>query len=180
MAAILLSGQGLSAAYGARPLFEGVSFTVEEGDRIGLIGPNGAGKSTLLRILAETAAGEQTLAGQVSRRRGLRVGLLEQVPRFKAGATVGSVIADGVPEGDWEKARDVESVMAKLSLAGAASGPGITAATPVAALSGGWQKRLALGRELARQPDLLLLDEPTNHLDIESIEWLEGLLAASR
>src|SRR4029079_9735945 len=90
MAGILLSAQGLSAAYGARPLFEGVSFTVEEGDRIGLIRPNGAGKATLLRVLADNAVGEQTLAGQVSRRRGLRVGLLEQVPRFAAGATVGS------------------------------------------------------------------------------------------
>jgi ATP-binding cassette subfamily F protein uup len=182
MAAILLSAQGLSAAFGARPLFDGVSFTVEEGDRIGLIGPNGAGKSTLLRILADTAAGEQTLAGQVSRRRGLRVGLLEQVPRFAAGATVGSVIAGGAPQADadWEQARDAETVMAKLGLSGAASGPGITPATPVAALSGGWQKRLALARELARQPDLLLLDEPTNHLDVESIEWLERLLAGSR
>src|SRR6186997_1789239 len=128
MPAILLSAQGLCAAYGARPLFEGVSFTVEEGDRIGLIGPNGAGKSTLLRTLADTAAGEQTLAGLVSRRRGLRVGLLEQVPRFDAGATVGSVIAGGGAhdDGDWEQARDAETVMVKLSLAGAASGPGIT------------------------------------------------------
>ena len=126
MPAILLSAQGLSAAYGARPLFEGVSFTVEEGDRIGLIGPNGAGKSTLLRTLADTATGEQTLAGLVSRRRGLRVGLLEQVPRFPAGATVGSVITGGVTEGDWEQARDAETVMVKLALSGAGSGPGIT------------------------------------------------------
>jgi len=183
---ILLSAQGLHAAYGARPLFEGVSFTVEEGDRIGLIGPNGAGKSTLLRILAATAAGDATESGLVSRRRGLRVGLLEQVPAFPDGATVESVVAGGAGHGpgqghdDWERAQEVENVMRELALAGPGSGPGVGAATPVASLSGGWKKRLALARELARRPDLLLLDEPTNHLDVESIEWLERLLAQSR
>ncbi|HEY7373817.1 MAG TPA: ABC-F family ATP-binding cassette domain-containing protein [Polyangia bacterium] len=182
---ILLSAQGLHAAYGVRPLFEGVSFTVEEGDRIGLIGPNGAGKSTLLRILVATAAGDATEAGLVSRRRGLRVGLLEQVPVFPAGATVESVVAGGAGQGqgdhdDWERAQSVEQVMRELALAGPGSGPGVGAATPVASLSGGWKKRLALARELARRPDLLLLDEPTNHLDVESIEWLERLLAQSR
>jgi ATP-binding cassette subfamily F protein uup len=181
--AILLGVQGLTAAYGARPLFEGVSFTVDEGDRIGLIGPNGAGKSTLLRMLADVAADERTQAGLVSRRRGLRVGYLAQVPQFPAGATVASVIAGAAPQGedgDWERAREVEAVMSRLALAGPTAGGGITPETPVAALSGGWQKRLALGRELAGQPDLLLLDEPTNHLDVESIEWLERLLARSR
>src|SRR6476659_3838213 len=97
---ILLSAQGLTASFGARPLFEGVSFTVEEGDRIGLIGPNGAGKSTLLRLLAATAGGEHTQSGLVSRRRGLRVGYLAQVPRFDAGATVASVIAGVGPQDD--------------------------------------------------------------------------------
>jgi ATP-binding cassette subfamily F protein uup len=174
--AILLSAQGLHAAYGARPLFADVSFTVEEGDRIGLIGPNGAGKSTLLRLLANTATGEATQSGQVSRRRGLRVGLLAQVPQFEADATVESAVA-GVGA-DWETTADAQAVMAKLDLAGDV--PGVTPATPVAALSGGWRKRVALARELAQKPDLLLLDEPTNHLDVESIEWLEELLAASR
>ena len=95
---ILLSAQGLTASYGARPLFEGVNFTVEEGDRIGLIGPNGAGKSTLLRMMADAAGSEHTQTGLVSRRRGLRVGYLAQVPRFAAGATVASVVAGVVPE----------------------------------------------------------------------------------
>jgi ATP-binding cassette subfamily F protein uup len=175
--AILLSAQGLHAAYGARPLFSDVSFTVEEGDRIGLIGPNGAGKSTLLRLLANTAIGEATQSGQVSRRRGLRVGLLAQVPRFDADATVESAVT-GAHDADWEAAADAQAVMAKLDLAGGVAG--ITPATPVASLSGGWRKRVALARELAQKPDLLLLDEPTNHLDVESIEWLEELLAASR
>jgi len=181
--AILLSAQGLTASYGARPLFDGVSFTVEEGDRIGLIGPNGAGKSTLLRMMADAGGGEHTQSGLVSRRRGLRVGYLAQVPHFAPGATVASVVAGVLPDGDhadWERVRDVEQLMARLALAGPTAGPGITPDTPVAALSGGWQKRLALARELAGQPDLLLLDEPTNHLDVESIEWLERLLARSR
>jgi ABC transport system ATP-binding/permease protein len=178
---ILLTAQGLHASYGARPLFEDVSFTIEEGDRIGLIGPNGAGKSTLLRILASTTAGEATQSGLVSRRRGLRVGYLEQVPRFAPGATVEQVMAEGIPDGDWEQAAEGQALMAKLALGGGAGGgPGVTPTTPVEALSGGWQRRLALARELARRPDLLLLDEPTNHLDVDSIEWLERLLARSR
>jgi ATP-binding cassette subfamily F protein uup len=176
--AILLSAQGLHAAYGARPLFEDVSFTVEEGERIGLIGPNGAGKSTLLRLLASTAVGDATQSGQVSRRRNLRVGLLEQVPRFEPGATVESAVSGHAAESDWERAAETHALLAKLDLSGAVAG--VTPATPIAALSGGWRKRVALARELARQPDLLLLDEPTNHLDVESIEWLEELIAGSR
>jgi ATP-binding cassette subfamily F protein uup len=168
---ILLTAQALEASYGARPLFEGVSFTVEEGDRIGLIGPNGAGKSTLLRILAATALGDATQSGEVARRRGLRIGFLAQVPRFAAGATVEEVVTEAIAEGDWERAAEAQLLTAKL---------GLTPEAPVESLSGGWKKRVALARELARQPDLLLLDEPTNHLDVESIEWLERLLAGSR
>ena len=83
--AILLDAQQLTASFGARPLFEGVSFTIDEKERVGLIGPNGAGKSTLLRILAEAASPD---SGGIARRRGLRVALLEQTPRFRPGATV--------------------------------------------------------------------------------------------
>jgi ATP-binding cassette subfamily F protein uup len=164
---ILLTAQGLAASFGARPLFEEVSFTVEDGERIGLIGPNGAGKSTLLRILAGALSAD---AGAVSRRRGLRIALVEQVPRFADGATVGSTVHEGAVDDS------APEVLAKLSLAGR-GGDGVGPDTPVASLSGGWKKRVALGRELARRPDLLLLDEPTNHLDVESIEWLEDLLA---
>jgi ABC transport system ATP-binding/permease protein len=165
--AILLSAQGLTAAFGARPLFKDVSFTVEDGDRIGLIGPNGAGKSTLLRILSGAMSPDE---GTVSRRRGLRVALLDQVPRFTDGATVGSTVDENAVDGSTRE------VLAKLSLAGRGN-DGIGPETLVESLSGGWKKRVALGRELARRPDLLLLDEPTNHLDVESIEWLEDLLA---
>ena len=167
---ILLSAQGLTAAFGARPLFRDVSFTIEDGERIGLIGPNGAGKSTLLRILSGARSADD---GTVSRRRGLRVALLDQVPQFADDATVGSAVDEGAVDGSTRE------VLAKLSLAGRGRGDddGIGPDTLVSSLSGGWKKRVALGRELARRPDLLLLDEPTNHLDVESIEWLEDLLA---
>jgi ATP-binding cassette subfamily F protein uup len=167
---ILLTAHGLTAAFGARPLFKDVSFTVEDGERIGLIGPNGAGKSTLLRILSGATSADD---GTVSRRRGLRVALLDQVPRFAEGATVGSAVDEGAVDGSTRE------VLAKLSLAGRSGreDDGIGPDTLVSSLSGGWKKRVALGRELARRPDLLLLDEPTNHLDVESIEWLEDLLA---
>ncbi|HXJ23835.1 MAG TPA: ABC-F family ATP-binding cassette domain-containing protein [Polyangia bacterium] len=165
--AILLTVQELAAAFGARPLFTGVSFTVSDGERVGLIGPNGAGKSTLLRILAGAMSPD---GGSVARRRGLRVALLEQVPRFEAGATVRATVETGAAEDA------AEEILAKLSLSGRGEN-GVSPEVPVASLSGGWKKRVALGRELARRPDLLLLDEPTNHLDVESIEWLESLLA---
>jgi ABC transport system ATP-binding/permease protein len=174
---ILLGVEKLSAAFGARPLFEGVSFTIEEGERIGLIGPNGAGKSTLLRILADDLGPDQ---GNVARRRGLRVARLEQVPRFTAGATVHDTIEEGLPPsnvaGDDARAEIARKVMATLALDGR-NETAVQPDAPIASLSGGWQKRVALARELARQPDLLLLDEPTNHLDVEGIEALEVLLA---
>ncbi len=164
---ILITAQDLSASFGARPLFSGVSFTVSDGERIGLIGPNGAGKSTLLRILAGLFSSD---AGTVSRRRGLLVALLEQVPRFEPGLTVRAAVESAAADDA------ADEILAKLSLSGRTEN-GVSPEAPVSSLSGGWKKRVALGRELARRPDLLLLDEPTNHLDVESIEWLEGLLA---
>ena len=159
---ILLSAQGLTAAYGARTLFADVSFTVEEGDRIGLIGPNGAGKSTLLRLLADAAA-EERIGGAVSRRRGLRVGYLAQIPRFADGATIASVVREGLGGGlqdalagggaaadhdveDWERAEQARQVMVALRFSGVRDRPDVDEDTPVASLSGGWQKRVALAR----------------------------------
>ncbi|MCE9625906.1 MAG: ATP-binding cassette domain-containing protein, partial [Deltaproteobacteria bacterium] len=169
---ILISTQKISKTYGSRTLFRDLSFSLEEGEHVGLIGPNGAGKSTLLRLLAGGSAPD---GGTISSRRGLCVGLLEQIPTFEPNATVESSIhTSAAHEHDWEFQARSQEWLSKLSLDGT---QGVGPETKVAELSGGWKKRVALARELAKVPDLLLLDEPTNHLDVESILWLEGLLA---
>ncbi len=166
---ILVNAHQLRKAFGARPLFDGLTFSIESGEKIGLIGPNGAGKSTLLRILAGRTAPD---AGTLSLQRGLRTGYLEQVPAFRPGDTVQAAVMEGARDPDeWEEIARAHELMSKLELSGGREG--ISPETPVEKLSGGWKKRVALARELLRQPDLLLLDEPTNHLDVESILWLE-------
>ena len=141
--AILLSAQGLGHTFGARALFDDVSFTLSDGDRVGLIGPNGAGKSTLLRILAGELGVDR---GAVSRRGGLRVAYLPQAPVCEAGATVRGAVAAGLraPTGSWEDEARVDELIAKLGLAGSEAG----ADQAVAQLSGGWRQ----ARRLARSP----------------------------
>jgi len=169
--AILINAHELKKAFAARPLFDGLTFSIESGEKIGLIGPNGAGKSTLLKILAGQSSPDQ---GTLSVQRGLRVGFLEQVPVFSEGATVqSSVLESSKDPDDWQEHARAQQLMSELSLSGE---EGFGPETPVAQLSGGWKKRVALARELLKQPDLLLLDEPTNHLDVDSILWLEDLL----
>jgi len=170
--AVLIQAQKISLHYGARNLFRDLNVSLEEGEHVGLIGPNGAGKSSLLRLLAGLASPD---AGTISSRKGLKVGLLEQVPQFPSGATVESALVAG-SEGSHEESFTARlgEWLSKLSLDGSL---GVRPETPVAELSGGWKKRVALARELVKSPDLLLLDEPTNHLDVESILWLEALLA---
>ncbi len=173
--AILATARDLSKSFGARALFDGIGFTLGEGERVGLIGPNGAGKSTLLRILAGLDSADR---GELALRRGLRVGHLAQVPTFTSGHTVRETIlepAAGLADGDlaWRAARRADELISRLDL----ENPQAGADAPVERLSGGWRKRVALARELAREPELLLLDEPTNHLDVDSILWLERLLA---
>ncbi len=169
---IIISIQEISKNYGAQNLFRDLSFTLSDGERVGLIGPNGAGKSTLLRILSGQS---QADSGNLAPRRGLRVGFLEQVPQFTAAATVESAVMASNPDThDWEFQATVQEYLSKLSLDGSR---GVLPQTPIEQLSGGWKKRVALARELAKRPDLLLLDEPTNHLDVESILWLEQFLA---
>jgi ATP-binding cassette subfamily F protein uup len=182
--AILLSALGLTHSFGVRSLFEGVSFTLSEGDRVGLIGPNGAGKSTLLRLLAGELGAD---GGTIATRTGLRVAHLPQSPTFAPGLTVREAVRAGVPGApavsdgsDWENEARVDELLAKLDLTGAQSGKSDGAERLVDELSGGWRKRVALARALVAEPDLLLLDEPTNHLDVESILWLEKFLASSR
>ena len=164
----LINVRSISKAFGAAPLFQNVSFTVSEGDRVGLIGPNGSGKSTLLRILAGTETPDD---GEIAVRKRLRMSYVEQESVFEPGATVRSVVeaalqGSAVPESE-RGTRFAET----LGRAGFAD-----LGAEAAALSGGWQKRLAIVEALVQGPDILLLDEPTNHLDLAGIEWLEEVL----
>jgi ATP-binding cassette subfamily F protein uup len=164
----IINAQGLSKRYGTAPLFQNISFTVSEVDRIGLIGPNGSGKSTLLEILHGRV---QPDSGNVAIRKGTRLSCVSQISEFAAGETAYSVIEaalkkSGVPEADLAF-RTAEA----LSRAGFEDYE-----IPTATLSGGWKKRLAIAEALVQQPDILLLDEPTNHLDLAGIKWLETLL----
>jgi ATP-binding cassette subfamily F protein uup len=168
LADLLLSCQDLSKAFGAEPLFEGLALGISEGDHVGLVGPNGSGKSTLLRILAGL---DEPSGGTRAARKRLRIGYVPQDPGFAAGASVLSVLREALA-GDALEPHEAEGRLAVvLGKAGFADG-----AQPVASLSGGWRKRLAIARALAREPELLLLDEPTNHLDVDGIVWLEELL----
>jgi ABC transport system ATP-binding/permease protein len=163
----LLSCEAVGKAFGARSLFEDLSFGLFEGDQAGLVGPNGSGKSTLLRILAGLETPDH---GSRALRSGVRVGYVPQDPVFPAGRTVADVLLAALADVDEE---DRPGRLAQaLGRGGFADG-----AAEVEALSGGWRKRLAIARELAAVPDVLLLDEPTNHLDLDGILWLEGVLA---
>ena len=164
---LLLSCEAVGKAFGARSLFDGLSFGLFEGDQAGLVGPNGSGKSTLLRILAGLETPDQ---GSRALRSGVRVGYVPQDPVFPAGRTVADILLAALADVDDE---DRPGRLAQaLGRGGFADG-----AAEVEALSGGWRKRLAIARELAGLPDVLLLDEPTNHLDLDGILWLEGVLA---
>ena len=157
----------MGKAHGPRSLFEGLSFGLFEGDQVGLVGPNGAGKSTLLRILAGIEPPDR---GQRSLRTGVRVGYVPQDPVFPPQGTVEDMLTATLAAVDEDERPG--RIAQALGRAGFADGR-----AEVAALSGGWQKRLAIAGELAGEPDVLLMDEPTNHLDVEGILWLEGLLA---
>ena len=164
----ILNAQGISKAFGAKPLFQDISFTVSEGDRIGLIGPNGSGKSTLLRILGGLVPPD---SGSLAVRKRLRLSYVEQDSRFQPGNTVRSVIEKALQR---SAAPESENGLHYAETLGRAGFENLDA--EAAALSGGWQKRLAIVEALVQAPDVLLLDEPTNHLDIAGIDWLETLL----
>lgn len=166
----LISVRGLSHGFAGRSLFKNLQFGINEGDRVGLLGPNGAGKSTLVKILSQRLIPD---GGEIVHRRGLGLGFLDQDPQFKDGITIlDALIQDSQhDDGGYSKAFELISTMGLSRF---------DENSEVASLSGGWKKRLALARELMRDPQLLILDEPTNHLDVTSVRWLEEFLAESR
>jgi len=167
---LLLSCRDIRKAYGATALFEGLSFGIAEGERVGLVGPNGAGKSTLLKILAGL---ELPDAGTRSIRKLLRLGYVPQAASFDPSRTVEEIVSAAVDDAHL----DVDEVHARVGATVAKVGfPDVH--QRAGTLSGGWVKRLAIACALVREPELLLLDEPANHLDVEGILWLERLLRA--
>jgi ATPase subunit of ABC transporter with duplicated ATPase domains len=169
----LVNAAGVRVLAGDRVLLDEVSLGLAEGDAVGVVGRNGEGKSTLLEVLAGRRAPD---AGRVSRRGGVRVGLLDQ--RDPAGAaTVAGLVLGGRAEHEWAGDRRVRDVVAGLlgDLAGGGVG-GLGARTD--RLSGGQRRRAALAAVLVDDPDLLLLDEPTNHLDVDGVAWLADHLRA--
>lgn len=156
--------QNLSKSFGALQLFDNISFSIAEGQRVGLVAKNGTGKSTLLAVLAGK---EGCDSGDIVFRRDLRVGFLEQSPRFDPDESVLDACFNH--QGDPDKVLKAKQVLTQLKIRNLNQ--------PMRQLSGGQQKRVALANVLLTEPDLLILDEPTNHLDLEMIEWLEGYLS---
>ena len=159
-----LDVQHLSKSFGALQLFNDISFSIGEGQKVGLIAKNGMGKSTLLSILSGKEGYD---SGSIVFRNGLKVGMLEQSPKFDAEESVLDACFNH--EGDPEKVLKAKQVLTQLKIRDLSQ--------PMGQLSGGQQKRVALANVLLTEPDLLILDEPTNHLDLEMIEWLEGYLS---
>lgn len=176
----ILIAQNISKRFGAVPLIDGLSFAVHNNDRIGLIGPNGTGKSTLLAILG---AEQHPDSGEVSFRKGARIGYVHQISDFASGITVRRVIEAALERAAVPSTAREQRLRETLGRAGFTESEtsGTPGGTPgmdreATSLSGGWRKRLAIAEALVAEPDVLLLDEPTNHLDLDGIEWLEGLL----
>ncbi len=158
-----LDVQHLSKSFGALQLFSDISFSIGEGQRVGLIAKNGTGKSTLLSILSGKEGYD---SGEIVFRRDLKVGFLEQTPLFDSEESVLDACFNH--QGEEEKVLRAKQVLTQLKIQNLDQ--------PMGQLSGGQQKRVALANVLLTDPDLLILDEPTNHLDLEMIEWLEGYL----
>ena len=159
-----LDVQNLTKTFGALTLFENISFSVSEGQHIGLIAKNGTGKSTLLSILTGREGYD---SGEIIYRRDLKVGYLEQSPHFDPEESVLDACFNH--HGDDEKVLRAKQVLTQLKIQDLSQ--------PMGQLSGGQQKRVALANVLLTDPDFLILDEPTNHLDLDMIEWLEGYLS---
>ena len=159
----ILDVQNVSKRFGARELFANLSFSIAEGQKVGLIARNGTGKSTLLSILTGRESQDE---GAIVYRNGIRTGYLEQEPVFNPDDTVLDACFNH--QGDDEKIVKAKQILTRLKIADLSQ--------PMGQLSGGQRKRVALANALITEPAFLILDEPTNHLDLEMIEWLEGFL----
>ena len=160
----LLDVQNVSKAFGAHVLFENISFSIGEGQHVGLIAKNGTGKTTLLSLLSGK---ESVDSGSIIYRKDIRVGFLEQQPKFDPEESVLDACFNH--NGDPDKILKAKQILTQLRITDLNQ--------PMGQLSGGQQKRIALANVLITEPDLLILDEPTNHVDLEMIEWLEGYLS---
>ncbi|MFB4311139.1 ABC-F family ATP-binding cassette domain-containing protein [Actinomadura sp. GTD37] len=158
----LINLENVAKAYGPAPLLDAVSLGLDEGDRVGVVGRNGGGKSTLVSVLARETEPD---AGRVTHARGVRLGYLTQRDAFPEGATVRSVVLGDRAEHEWAGDVRVRDILAGLLA-------DLDLDAPLAGMSGGERRRVALARLLVPESDLLMLDEPTNHLDIEAIDWL--------
>ena len=158
-----LDVQNLTKRFGAQVLFDNISFSIAEGQKVGLVARNGTGKSTLMSVLMDKEGHE---SGDIIYRRDLKVGYLEQSPKFDPEESVLDACFNH--QGDEEKLLKAKQILTQLHI--------MDLNQPMGQLSGGQQKRVALANVLIEEPDFLMLDEPTNHLDLEMIEWLEGYL----
>lgn len=156
--------QNVTKSFGAQVLFDDISFSIAEGQRVGLIAKNGTGKSTLLSIISGSEGCDR---GNIIFRKGLRIGFLLQTPHFDADDTVLDACFNH--QGESDKVLKAKQILTQLRINDLTQKMGT--------LSGGQQKRVALANVLITEPDLFILDEPTNHLDLEMIEWLEGFLS---
>ena len=158
-----LDVQNLTKRFGAEVLFDNISFSIAEGQKVELVARNGTGKSTLMSVLMDKEGHE---SGDIIYRRDLKVGYLEQSPKFDPEESVLEACFNH--EDDPEKVLKAKQILTQLHITNMDQ--------PMGQLSGGQQKRVALANVLIDEPDFLMLDEPTNHLDLEMIEWLEGYL----
>lgn len=158
-----LDVQNLTKRFGAQVLFDNISFSIAEGQKVGLVARNGTGKSTLMSVLMDKEGHE---SGDIIYQRDLKVGYLEQSPQFDPEESVLQACFNH--EDDPEKVLKAKQILTQLHITNLEQ--------PMGQLSGGQQKRVALANVLITEPDFLMLDEPTNHLDLEMIEWLEGYL----
>ena len=172
----LVNAESLHLVVGTQVLLDDVSLGLNDGDRIGVVGRNGGGKSSLLRALSGELAVD---SGRVVRSRGATIGRLRQQDDFAAGATVRDVVLPGLEEHEWAADARIRGILNGLLGGLDAEGLGGLGA-PVAGMSGGERRRMALAALLVADPDVLLLDEPTNHLDVEGVAWLAEHLQGRR